>query len=93
MRTVSPGDRLRPVYDVYDMEEGTEKKEYGERFTWRSGSEIGYENLDNGEYYLFAVAYDVRGDEYYTPVVRLAIRNGKAVSASIQEDMMVYGHN
>ena len=93
MQTVSPGDRLRPIYDVYDMEEGTEEKEYGESFTWRSGSEIGYESLDNGEYYLFAVACDVRGDEYYTPVVRLTMRNGEAVSASIQEDMMVYGQN
>lgn len=45
------------------------------------------------ETYLFAVAYDVRGDEYYTPVVRLTMRNGEAVSASIQEDMMVYGQN
>ena len=93
MQTVSPGDRLRPIYDVYNMEEGTEEKEYGESFTWRSGSEIGYESLDNGEYYLFAVACDVRGDEYYTPVVRLTMRNGEAVSASIQEDMMVYGQN
>ncbi len=93
MQTVSPGDRLRPIYDVYDLEEGTEEKEYGESFTWRSGSEIGYESLDNGEYYLFAVACDVRGDEYYTPVVRLTMRNGEAVSASIQEDMMVYGQN
>ena len=93
IQTVSPGDRLRPIYDVYDMEEGTEEKEYGESFTWRSGSEIGYESLDNGEYYLFAVACDVRGDEYYTPVVRLTMRNGEAVSASIQEDMMVYGQN
>ena len=93
MQTVSPGDRLRPIYDVYNLEEGTEEKEYGESFTWRSGSEIGYESLDNGEYYLFAVACDVRGDEYYTPVVRLTMRNGEAVSASIQEDMMVYGQN
>lgn len=93
MQTVSPGDRLRPIYHVYDLEEGTEEKEYGESFTWRSGSEIGYESLDNGEYYLFAVACDVRGDEYYTPVVRLTMRNGEAVSASIQEDMMVYGQN
>lgn len=93
MQTVSPGDRLRPIYDVYDLEEGTEEKEYGESFTWRSGSEIGYESLDNGEYYLFAVACDVRGDEYYTPVVRLTMRNGEAVSASIQEDMMIYGQN
>ena len=75
------------------MEEGTEEKEYGESFTWRSESKIGYESLDNGEYYLFAVACDVRGDEYYTPVVRLTMRNGEAVSASIQEDMMVYGQN
>ena len=42
---------------------------------------------------MFAVAYDVRGDEYYSPVVRLTVRNGSVVSSSAEKDLGVAGHN
>ena len=93
MRMVEPGDSLQPVYNVYDTEDGTEGKERGKKFIYRAGSRIGYQDLDNGEYYMFAVAYDVRGDEYYSPVVRLTVRNGSVVSASAEKDLGVAGHN
>lgn len=89
METVSVGDKLQPVYDVYDMETGAEQKKYGKEFTCRAGSEIGYQTLDNGDYLLFAVMYDVRGDEYYSPIVQFTLRNGSVTSASVQEEMGV----
>lgn len=83
---IPEGALIKPIYDVYDMETQTTSEQESEdsvRFGQRA--KLLLRGLDNGGYLATAVITDIRGDEYYSPVMSYTMSGGKVSERKVDE--------
>ena len=74
-----PGDKITPILSRQDAS-GTYSEEIcGKEIKYKGTSKIELVNLPDGDYLQSVVITDLRGDEYYSPVVMSSMRNGKSI--------------
>ena len=80
------GATVKPIYKVYNIEKGTlTEEESEESVTFGKDTKLTLKGLDNGSYLATAVITDIRGDEYYSPVMRYVVSGGKITKREVDE--------
>lgn len=80
------GATIRPIYEVYDLgSELMSEKESEESVTFQKGTKLSLKSLSDGYYLATAVITDIRGDEYYSPVMSYEISGGKITNRAVDE--------
>lgn len=80
---LNSGDSITPLLTVDNPDTGDSVDVPGKTFRYRKDIKIKRENLPAGQYLASIIITDIRGDEYYSPVVECTIRNGKVSDTKI----------
>ena len=80
------GDRITPIYEVYDCGTGTTENVSGsDVITFHAATKVELSALPEGTYLNTIVAEDIRGDQYYSGVVEQQVAGGKVKNQAISE--------
>ncbi len=81
------GDIINPIYSVYDTEKGTSTDEISdESIVFNSKTKLETGSLPDGTYLNTIVLRDIRGDEYYTGVVKQDVTGGKVSNQEVSAE-------
>ncbi len=86
------GDKIMIAYKTNTLsskDSGAYVTEYGKTITYKGADQLEMRTLAGGEYLSFITLKDVRGDEYYSPVVQLSVSGGVR-EAKVREDLTNY---
>lgn len=85
---LNPGDTIVPLLTVDNPDTGESIDMEGMSFTYKENKKVERDNLPNGTYLTAIIITDIRGDEYYSPVVECQIKNGKVSDLRINPDFI-----
>ncbi len=85
---IDGGDKITPIYDVYNGKDGSVTKDYGETVTYGNLTKVAMSKISDGTYLNSVVLTDIRGDKYYSGVVEQTISGGKVTDQSVNEDFV-----
>ena len=74
---LSQGDTIAPIFTVHNSDGQEYYETYGTEITYQGTSGIKLIDLPEGKYFQTLVIKDMRGDEYYSPVVETYFKKGK----------------
>ena len=86
--TIEIGDVIIPLLKVDNMETGNSTQIQGEAIKFKDDSKIERGNLPAGQYLGAIIITDLRGDEYYSPVVECTIQNGEVSDVRLNPDFV-----
>lgn len=83
VQTIEPGTYIAPIYTVYNIAENSDSKMTGEEIKYTADSRIELRGLASGYYVATLVLSDLRGDEYYSPVMGFTVENGTVTDHAV----------
>ena len=84
IKQIEIGDEFTPIYEKTNVEDNTTTAEKGSRsIKFNKYSKIELKNLANGTYLASALISDIRGDDYYSPVVSYTVSGGKVTGCQL----------
>lgn len=86
------GDKIVPVLRVQDAKGINLTEVEGKKVKYDSTTKIELKNLPDGVYLHSVVITDLRGDEYYSPVVEASLKNGKVSSLEVNPEFVGTGN-
>lgn len=89
--TLKDGDKITPIYRYsslgsMDSPNETQSKK-GKSFKYHNNSKVDMKALSDGTYLSCLTVKDVRGDEYYSAVVEMEIKNNIVKNATLRDDL------
>lgn len=82
------GDTIIPIIHKQDAQGQESYEIHGKKVKYKGTSKIELKNLPEGDYVQSVVITDMRGDEYYSPVVEADFRNGKASGLKVSPEFV-----
>lgn len=81
------GAEISPIYTFYNREtQVMSEEESKESVVFEKGLKLALRGLDDGYYLGTAVITDIRGDEYYSPVMGYNVSGGKITNRMVDEN-------
>lgn len=81
------GAVIKPIYTFYNREtQVVSEQESEDSVTFENGVKLTLRGLDDGYYLGTAVITDIRGDEYYSPVMGYYVTGGKIKNRMVDEN-------
>ncbi len=77
MTQLQPGDKIVPLYEVYNQNTGEGSTYTGEAYTYAEGDQPQFALLSDDEYTYCFVIYDMYGDYYFTEPVHFSVSGGE----------------
>ncbi len=85
LQNLEVGSEVTPIYEVTNLETQDKEECEGEAITVKKSTKIELKGLDDGYYLTSAVITDVRGDEYYSPVMAYTMKGGKVIDRALDD--------